>query len=89
MTNDQKEQLRQAALEVLVACHPIPRPFHAIHRNVERELTFPFTHDDLLSAIQFLGDLSLLEFTVDDLGSTKWYRATPAGCLKIERSSSG
>lgn len=86
MTNDQKEQLRQATLEVLVACFPVARALPALRRNVARELVFSFDDSDLVAALAFLTDLRLVETSVDDLGSTNRYRATPAGCLKVERS---
>lgn len=87
MTFEQKEQLRQATLEVLVACHPLARPVHAIRRNVNREVTFHFTDEDLESALEFLRAMAFLEYASDRLGSTKWWQATPAGILQIERTA--
>ena len=88
MTADQKEQLRDAALEVLVACDFVPRPLHAIHRNVNKLVCFHFTDEELTAALEFLRGLSLVNYTENELGCTRWWLTTPAGVLKIERANS-
>jgi hypothetical protein len=87
MTPEQKELLRQSALEVLVACFPVPRPLHAIRRLVNREVTFHFSDDDLSAALEFLRGMDLLTYTIDHLGSTKWWTATASGVLQVERAA--
>lgn len=85
MTPEQKELLREATLEALVACHPVPRPTHAIRRILLRQVTFAFAEDDLRSVLEFLVGLGFVSVQNDPLGSTRWWTATPDGILTLER----
>jgi hypothetical protein len=86
MTNQEKEFLREATIEVLVASRMLPRPVPAIRRNVQRELAFDFTEADQVEALEFLRGRGLVDFQWDSLGSTKWWAATSEGMLHVERS---
>jgi hypothetical protein len=85
MSPEQNELLRQATLDVLVACHPVPRAEYAIRRLVSREVAFPFNPDDQFAALEFLRGLALVTFESDKLGSTRWWTATSAAVLEVER----
>ena len=87
MTTEDKEMLRHAALETLVACHPVPRPAHAIRRKVNASVPFHFTDEELLAALELLRGMGLVSYESDHLGTTQWWVATPAGVLRVERGS--
>jgi hypothetical protein len=88
LTPPEREQLRHAALEVLAARHPVALPLTGIRRSVAREVGFPFSDPDLTSALEFWITHEAspkLSFETDTAGSTRWYRATAAGLLLVER----
>jgi len=87
-TNDDRELLRHATLEVLAARHPTALPFPGIRRRIAQQLDFPFHDSDLESALDFGKSQGWLTFTFDEAGSSKWWSATAAGLLKIERGQS-
>jgi len=87
MLPEQKEFLRIAALEVLASCHPVPRPLHAVRRSVNHQVIFHFTDEDLVSALELLRGMGLVEYETERLGVTKWWVATAAGVLHVERKA--
>lgn len=80
-----KEELRHAALEVLVARHPTAHPLPAIRRHTSRAVAFKFADDDLQSALAFLVQCGLIITSRDGLGSSEYWVATSAGVLAVER----
>jgi len=85
MTNEEKEELRRATLQAVAIRHPAALTVKQIARAVKREVPFLFEESDLTAALELLAGLSLVEFAVEELGVTKYWRATAAGVLKIER----
>jgi hypothetical protein len=80
--------LRHAVLEVLAICYPLPRQLRGIRRAVMVEL--PFTVEDLEveAALEFQRGLGNAGFEFDDQGGSKWWKATSAGLLRVERGAS-
>lgn len=87
MNPEEKELLRQTVLEILAARHPAALPLKGIARRLATELGADPDPADVESALAYLQDLGLVAHTVDDLGSTRWYRATTAGIQQVERSA--
>jgi len=86
MTTEDKELLRQAVLETLASSYPVPRTEAALTRLAQRQVPAGVLETDVLAALHILKQLALAEFTFDTLGSTRWWTATAAGVLQIERS---
>ena len=89
LTNEQKEDLRHAALQALAIRAPAalsPRQlFHAVKKDVD----FLFEASDLLAAITLLAGMTpqpLVASAVDPVGSSIYWSATAAGVLHVERS---
>jgi hypothetical protein len=89
MTPSDRELLRHAALDALALRHPAALSAGGIKRALVRDLPFPVPDEDLDSALALLAATTppLIECNVDPLGTTKYYRATPDGVIKAERSS--
>lgn len=85
----QREDLRLAVREVLVAAGPVAFPADVIARRVDRLqiLDFPATVPDVESALALLAGLDPAQVRVHahELGATKHYQATAAGVLAQER----
>jgi hypothetical protein len=81
----QKEDLRHAVLDVMVFRHPAALTLRAIRRHVAVEIGFTVAEEDVAAAAELLVGLGHLAVEPDPLGSTKYYRATPAGVLAQER----
>lgn len=86
LTNEQKEELRHAVLEALVLRHPAALSPRQLHRAVKKELPFLFEEAEVVGACEILRGLTLAEFTVDELGGTKYWRATSQGVIHHERA---
>jgi len=85
MTPEQAEQLRHATREFLAVRFPTAHAPRAILRTVAREVDFPVTESDVITACQFLAGLSEAKFERDPLGATNYWSATSAGVLAHER----
>lgn len=77
--------LRHAVLECLVARHPVALAATGVARRVRSELDFAVDDSDVDAALAMLGGLALVAQETDELGSSRWWRATPAGVLRVER----
>ena len=86
LTNEQKEDLRHAAREALVLRHPAALSVRQLTKPVKKELPFLFEEADLTAALEVLRGLRHAEWTMDELGGTKYWRATSEGVLAQERS---
>ena len=84
---EERTILREATLEVLVACRMIPRHLPAIRRLARREVPFTFTDDDLLFAIKILIGMGFLTLAENRFGISDRWEATPEGVLYVERGS--
>ena len=89
LTNAQKEELRHATLEALAVRHPAALAPRQLFRAVKKDLPFLFEEDDLVAALETLRGVLFAEFTVDELGSTKYWRATSNGVFHFERALAG
>jgi hypothetical protein len=87
ITNEQREELRHAALEFLSIRHPAAFNLRQIHRALNRELGFLVEAADIESALQFLRGLKFTDTTPDELGSTFYWRATSEGVRAYERGA--
>lgn len=87
MSPEQKEQLRHAALEYLVAQHPLKRTVGAVRRWTAREVGCVVEDADVKGALALLEGMSpaLVASSKDDLGQTEFWQATSAGVLFVER----
>lgn len=88
LTNQEKEELRHAVLEMLTTRHPAALPPAAIRRHVQRQVAFAFDDDELNSALAYLGGLGYARNVNDSLGSSQYWIATTAGVQFVERSPS-
>jgi hypothetical protein len=87
MSNDEKEMLRRAALEMLALRQGTAHALPAVRRRVALGLDFKFSDDDLAAALDFHIQLGHVTYTFDGNGATKWFKATPDGILAVERAS--
>lgn len=87
----ENEQLRRACLEVLAARVPTALQLTAVRRRVVTEalVDFPFDDAALVAALNFLQGFQLVASTVDDFGTTTYWRATSKGVLAFERGTMG
>lgn len=89
LTQTQREDLRLAVREVLVAAGTVAFPAEVIARRVDRLqiLDFPATVPDVEAALALLAGLNPPQVQVHphELGATKHYQATAAGVLAQER----
>ena len=86
LTNEQKEDLRHAVLEALAVRHPAALAPRQLVRAVKKEVPFLFEETDVTAACEILRGLLFAEFTLDELGGTKYWRATSNGVIHFERS---
>ena len=86
LTNEQKEDLRHTVREALVLRHPAALSARQLVKPVKKELAFLFEEADLTAALELLRGLKHAEWTLDELGGTKYWRATSEGVLAQERS---
>ncbi|MDE2101206.1 MAG: hypothetical protein KGL39_28430 [Patescibacteria group bacterium] len=87
LTNEQKEELRHAALQAAAIRFPAALTARQITRAVKKELPFLFEEMDVEAALELLQGFrpALIEFGQDEMGATKYWRATSEGVLKMER----
>jgi hypothetical protein len=85
LSREEKELLREATKEVLVACHPLPRPGSAILRLVSREVAFEVSIAEQFAALELLRQMGLVTMDHSEVGSTQWWTATPKAVLEVER----
>lgn len=88
MSTDEKEFLRHAVLECLGSRHPAALPLAGIRRRVQVTVDFRFEDAELESALEFCKGQGWARYDFDELGSSKWWSATAAGVLLIERGAS-
>lgn len=84
-SKEQKEDLRHAVLDVVALRHPAALTLRAIRRHVAVEIGFQVEEPDVEAAAELLVGLGQFAVEPDPLGSTRYYRATPAGVLAQER----
>lgn len=89
LTQTQREDLRLAVREALVAAGPVAFPADVIARRVDRLqiLDFAATVEDVEAALALLAGLNPPQVQVHPhaLGATQYYQATAAGVLAQER----
>jgi hypothetical protein len=85
LSNENKETLRIATLEALVAYHPAALSAKQLHRRVVASVDFQPALEDVDAALEFLKSDSRVEVIPDEFGSTKYFRATAGGVRTIER----
>ena len=86
LKNEQKEDLRTAALTALVVRHPAALTPRQLFNAVKKELDFLFEESDLVAALEILRGLKFAEWIINEVGSTKYWRATSEGVLHQERA---
>jgi hypothetical protein len=86
LTNEQKEDLRGAALQALAVRHPAALTPRQVFHAVKKELPFLFEEGDLAAALELLRGLRLCEWIISEFGGTKYWRATSDGVLHYERA---
>ena len=86
LTNEQKEDLRHGVRTALVIRHPAALAPRQLWRAVKKDLDFIFEEADVIAALEMLRGLNQVDFTLDELGGNKYWRATAAGVLAEERS---
>jgi len=88
LTVEQKEDLRHEVRAAVAIRYPAALTPRQILRMVKKELDFLFEESDVMAALELLRGLDpkQVDFTADELGATKYWRATPAGVLAHERS---
>jgi hypothetical protein len=85
MSNEEKEELRHAVLECLVARHPAALPVKGVLRVARSEVAFTVGEQDVLGALVFLKDAGLARSQYDEMGSSTWWSASADGVKKVER----
>ncbi len=87
ITAEQKEELRHCVLGILVARHPAALTIKQIFHRVGMELDFPASVEEVEAALEFQRGLTPANVALvpDDFGSTKYFNATSAGVLMVER----
>lgn len=86
MTPDEKQSLREAALQALAIRHPAALAVPAIARALKREVAFAFDLAALGSALELLRDLGYAQSLNDELGAGVCWSATAKGVLHVERN---
>lgn len=87
LTQSQREELRYAVREQLVAASTVALTAEMLHRRVvrARAVDFEFTVRDTEEALVFLVGLGQTSNAPVPLGATLYYQATAAGVLAHER----
>lgn len=88
LDTEQKEELRHAALDALAVRAPAALAPRQVLNAVKKEIPFHVELHELVAALELLAGVKpepLAEFVTDDLGATRYWRATSAGVLKAER----
>ncbi|MBU4459196.1 MAG: hypothetical protein KJ579_01405 [Verrucomicrobia bacterium] len=87
MNNQQKDDLRHAALQFLYERSLLAFAPEAVARLTYRRgmVDFEPTLDDARAALELLRGLGLVEAIRDPLGSAVSYKITAAGTLAVER----
>lgn len=86
LTNEQKEDLRHAVLEALAVRHPAALSVPQLARAVKKVTPYLFEESDVTAALEILKGMLFADFTLDELGSTKYWRATSNGVIHFERA---
>ena len=87
LTQPQREELRYAVREQLVAASTVALSADMLHRRVirARVIDFGFETSDVQEVLTFLASLGQAKETPASLGATLYYQATAAGVLAHER----
>jgi len=88
MNESQKSDLRHEVRAALVHRHPAALSPRQIAKVVKKELDFLFEETDVIAALEFLRGHTppQVDFTFDELGGGKFWRATTTGVLQEERA---
>jgi hypothetical protein len=86
LTPEQKQDLRHATLAALAIRAPAALTVRQLHRAVKKDMDFLFEETDVLAALEIIKGLKFAEDTVDELGTTRYWRATAEGVLHHERA---
>ena len=87
LSQTQREDLRFAVREQLVAAQTVALTSDMLMRRVQRArvIDFEFTALDVFESVTFLVGLNYAKEQPAQLGATKYYQATAAGVLAHER----
>jgi hypothetical protein len=87
LTQPQREELRYALREQIVAAATVALNAEMLQRRIERARSLNFTPsvDDVRTAAAFLVSLGHVKEIPAPLGATLFYQATAAGVLAHER----
>lgn len=87
LTQPQREELRHAVREQLVAASTVALSAAMLLRRVQRTRLLDFDCDerDVVAALALLLSLDQARAVPDELGATPYYQATAAGVLAHER----
>jgi hypothetical protein len=85
----EKAELRNEVLRFLALRPAVAYPPDVIHRRLvaSKGLDFDPTVEDVVEALMMLKGLEFVLTQVDQLGSQKFYQATSAGVLALERGT--
>lgn len=86
MLSEDNEMLREAVLQNLVRRFPVTMSAAGVRRAVLIELPFHVDLEAVLAALEYLRGLGAVEFALEELGPTKWWKATTKGVQHVERS---
>jgi len=87
LTDSEREELRHVVLEILAVRHPAALPVHSVARHARTAMGIEIPESDVTAACELLRGFAFADFSMDELGATKYWRATSAGVLKYERRS--
>jgi hypothetical protein len=87
LDREQKERLRHIIRDLLAIRHPVALSAMQIRNKAAMETDFPVSTEDCAAAAEFLTGLGQLKNAHDNLGSTPYWQATPAGVLASERET--
>jgi len=88
LNREQKEDLRHAALVALAIRAPAALSLRQVFHAVKKEVPFLFEEADLTAALSLLVALTpepMAKASVDFVGSSVYWSATPAAVLHVER----
>jgi hypothetical protein len=88
LSQPQREEMRYAVREQLVAAQTVALTAEMMFRRVQRAriVDFKFEVGDIEAALGLLVGLGQAKETAASLGATKFYQATAAGVLAQERN---